>query len=446
MNRIILIGNGFDLAHGLKSSYQDFLDSYWIDWMNKLDGCQDSYSSDEFYEFSSKRDLPLTEDKPFPIGYITKSLEEISTNPYLDNSIPIRWNICKSYNDITKFCNTINNHKSGRWINHKYKSSLFQLINKISLTKWVDIENEYYQSLINILSKYKDNKCDDISSLNNEFSKIKNKLEIYLDKILKSQEIRPDYAINNIITSNFNIRDFTEDGIEYFAERRYKEIQNFFERTPDDTTLTKELIEKYEDYKYFSIADFKRELLSTRIESKVKQIELKPNQILFLNFNYTNLEHLYVNEEEDKYEVIHIHGELNNGRNPIIFGYGDELSKEYIDIENLNNNDFLENIKSINYLKTDNYKRLFNFIESNKYQIFILGHSCGNSDRTLLNTLFEHKNCVSIKPYYYRKKDGTDNYNDIIKNISRNFRNKASMRDKVVNKMYCKLFSNDYRG
>ena len=29
MNRIILIGNGFDLAHGLKTSYADFIDWYW---------------------------------------------------------------------------------------------------------------------------------------------------------------------------------------------------------------------------------------------------------------------------------------------------------------------------------------------------------------------------------------------------------------------------------
>ncbi len=29
MNRIILIGNGFDLAHGLKTSYANFIDWYW---------------------------------------------------------------------------------------------------------------------------------------------------------------------------------------------------------------------------------------------------------------------------------------------------------------------------------------------------------------------------------------------------------------------------------
>ena len=32
MNRIVLIGNGFDLAHGLKTSYKNFIDWYWKDW------------------------------------------------------------------------------------------------------------------------------------------------------------------------------------------------------------------------------------------------------------------------------------------------------------------------------------------------------------------------------------------------------------------------------
>jgi hypothetical protein len=66
-----------------------------------------------------------------------------------------------------------------------------------------------------------------------------------------------------------------------------------------------------------------------------------------------------------------------------------------------------------------------------------MGHSCGNSDRTLLNTIFEHDNCVSIKPYYYEQGDGKDNYLDIIHNISRNFTDMKKMRDRVVNKTYC---------
>ena len=29
MNRIVLIGNGFDLAHGLKTKYEDSINWYW---------------------------------------------------------------------------------------------------------------------------------------------------------------------------------------------------------------------------------------------------------------------------------------------------------------------------------------------------------------------------------------------------------------------------------
>ena len=66
-----------------------------------------------------------------------------------------------------------------------------------------------------------------------------------------------------------------------------------------------------------------------------------------------------------------------------------------------------------------------------------MGHSCGNSDRTLLNTLFEHENCASVKVFYHQIEGVKDNYSDLIRNISRNFNDKARMRDIVVNWENC---------
>lgn len=159
-----------------------------------------------------------------------------------------------------------------------------------------------------------------------------------------------------------------------------------------------------------------------------------PNKILVLNFNYTNTESLYVKDKEGV-DVVHIHGDLAHPEN-IIFGYGDELDDDYKDMQKTNNNEYLKNIKSIRYLESEKYREVLKFIESSPYQIYILGHSCGTSDRTLLNTLFEHRNCISIKPYFYQK-DGNDNYLDIIENISRNFTDMKLMRDLVVNKTFC---------
>ena len=121
----------------------------------------------------------------------------------------------------------------------------------------------------------------------------------------------------------------------------------------------------------------------------------------------------------------------------MIFGYGDELDEDYKKISNKNENNLLTNIKSIKYLEAENYRQMLSFIETEPYQILIMGHSCGNSDRTLLNTLFEHKNCVSIKPYFYKRDEETDNYLELVQNISRNFTDMKLMRDRVVNKTYC---------
>ena len=157
-----------------------------------------------------------------------------------------------------------------------------------------------------------------------------------------------------------------------------------------------------------------------------------PINVLMLNFNYTNTPKTY---SEDNSSINYIHGMLKEPQS-VIFGYGDELDDNYKKLQNLNDNECLRNIKSIRYLELDCYRNVLGFIESAPFQICIMGHSCGNSDRTLLNTLFEHRNCVSIKPYYYQKDDSSDNYNELVMNISRNFTDMKLMRDRVVNKEY----------
>lgn len=102
-----------------------------------------------------------------------------------------------------------------------------------------------------------------------------------------------------------------------------------------------------------------------------------------------------------------------------------------------NNNDFLTHIKSFAYFHNTNYKDLIDFIDSDSFVVYIWGHSCGLSDRTLLNMIFEHDNCAAIKPYYWNRGNNDDNYTEITQNISRHFRNKLKMRNRVINKEHC---------
>ena len=178
------------------------------------------------------------------------------------------------------------------------------------------------------------------------------------------------------------------------------------------------------------------DIASSRIMDFITYKGYSPQKTVLLDFNYTSTTTEY--EVPSKKIVLHIHGSLDN-TNSMIFGYGDEMDKDFQDLVDRNENELLKNTKSIKYLEDNNYKKLMNFIGGLPYQVFIMGHSCGNSDRTLLHTIFEHENCISIKPFYHKKSknNGDDDYSNIIQNIYRNFKDKTLFRDRVVDKPKC---------
>lgn len=411
MNRIILIGNGFDRAHGLPTSYNQFISAFWKKTIDEIDKTETGYS-DDFVSFYSE--------------YINRGLE------YLDEIKDYTYNGIKSVTNQTG-------------ITFEIQNKLFStIVTRLSDQKWVDIENEYYSYLKKIcLSGLA--KDYDIDDFHEDFNRIKQSLEQYLmseenkdiDPVIIEEITRKIFSVISIQDlSNSYINDFIKDlrsKIENFDWSKFNNLNlrnsGFKHLDISDVDVQRFL----DNYIPFSGSDEMIKIIRSR---KVSDNFLIPDSVLFLNFNYTKTHSNYLFNNIG-IESNHIHGKLNNKDYPIIFGYGDELEESYKAIENLNNNKFLENAKSIKYLETDNYRRLLSFIDSAPFQIYVMGHSCGNSDRTLLNKMFEHKNCVSIKPYYHLKKDGTDNYSDIIRNISRNFTDKSLMRERVVNKAYC---------
>lgn len=444
MNRIVLIGNGFDLAHGLKTSYHDFLDDYWQKCYDRLRECKDCQLSDEFYHFEIRNGDEIAGH--VEIGYLLYLLiMYINTNMTWAQMIANEeWEI-KSFKDLTQLCTLLNEYQekienSPYRIRHGFISQLFAEIHSYYNNKWMDIENEYYQ----LLSKTyygKDSEYETAEDLNEELNIIKSLLVNYLSKIQDEKIIDNLFNkdIAHKILAPFDLRDISNGGQEMFLDYLFFMVSEL----PGGMSAG-EIEEVMKNHPEYQIGNTKEETYREMIYDMLGKGELDdyifPNRTLLLNFNYTNTaEKLYLQSAANNFEceLINIHGELNNLDNPIIFGYGDEMDEHYKKIVDLNNNDYLQNIKSIRYLETDNYRNLLSFIDSAPYQIYIMGHSCGNSDRTLLNTIFEHKNCISIKPYYYEKKDGGDNYIEIVQNIYRNFKDMALMRDKVVNKCYC---------
>lgn len=376
MNRLVIIGNGFDMAHGLKTSYMDFINWYWDKRVDAFVGNTSKVSEDCLCKLTIKDDTHISCWNVFAFQ-----------NSYFKD---IRGNrTCSGYEliaelqahpdlfavDSTKFFGTI--------------------LQSIETRGWVGIENDYYQ-LLKECSENAD--CGyTVKELNKQLAFLQEKLIEYLRSIGTNQYIK---ELHDGMIEFFAPADFSTEGKKKALENIGIESINL------------------EDVQY----NFE------------EQKKLRPERIMLLSFNYTataknynnfNLEHNY------------IHGELEHPEN-IIFGYGDELDRHYQDILDRNDNELLKNVKSVKYLETRHYHDMLEFLMSAPFQVLIMGHSCGNSDRTLLNTVFEHENCVSTKPFYHKWNDGSDNYLELVQNISRNFTNMRLFRDRVVNKEQCK--------
>lgn len=418
MNRIILIGNGFDLAHGLHTSYSDFIRNYLDLVRLGLTKCASNMFDDGLYKITLKN------------NGIFGSLDMLVTTPETPESDD--WRQYLVTRDQTHYV-TIN---KCRLMDH----ILYNMSNK----NWVDIENAYYLLLKNSESCFDNN----VSDLNKNMSCLREKLSGYLHTIQDKYIKREIYkrSIESIIYAPINYRDISEDGkvrFNQFLSRKWNSankegISSVLKAIGLNNAEQIHLAVEYRGSQFKNEFSLLQDVKDNERSTNVPYYYLAPDNIMLLNFNYTNTAKMY-HRGGPHISINHIHGELGNPNNPIIFGYGDELDEGYRILQNKNDNRYTENFKSIRYLETDNYKKLLSFINSDIYQVYILGHSCGNSDRTLLNTLFEHPNCVSIKPYYYQRTDGSDNYMEIVQNISRDFNDMTKMRDRVVNKTYCEI-------
>jgi len=355
MNRLILVGNGFDLAHGLKTSYNDFILSYVSSCLTEAndkrvfkDDAMTISTGQGFY------DLPRTR---------WKSIEELVMDVYKTSGL-----------DALFTADTL--HFGSYAIRNIFSASFrFPFVKKLIVTcsdcNWVDIENLYYKSIIS------NNKgSGDVNELNLAMKHIISKLEEYLSSLPK---IEPSIEYTDIFRSRIREQEFVMPNISQHS---------------------------------------------------------KLEKTLVLSFNYTNNIEGYSKllniANPNPHDLNFIHGRLQDPENPIIFGFGDELDKDYSVLEMHETKGLLDYLKSFWYNRTTNYHNLIRFIESDYFQVFILGHSCGLSDRTMLNMIFEHDNCKSIKIFYYEDEAGKTNYNELTQEISRNFIDKRSMRRKIV--------------
>lgn len=406
MNRIIIAGNGFDLAHGLKTKYEDFINWYWENTFKKLQDCFKLVFNDGLCRIELER-----------TGYPLYNYFHVTLFP----------------SEIYKYLVSLRERYNGIRI-LEVSPFLSRISQSIETKGWVDIEADYYAMLVE-----RKGKKDELEKLNKDFAVIQGLLIEYLLSV-QIADIDNSYfkLINACLFAPFQAKDISVKAKDMwidFLKRRFGDsdlIDNIKLYKPFDA---KERVKRVHEFKNA----YKEQIEFMGVESIDGDVlphdMLYPDRIMFLNFNYTNTADFYF-PDHPSFILNNIHGKLTKPEN-VIFGYGDESDDEYENLKKMNDNEYLRHIKTSRYLETTKYRDLLSFIESGPFQVVIMGHSCGLSDRTMLNTLFEHENCVSIKPYYYVNEQGKDNYLDIVQNISRNFTNPQLMRDRVVNKTFC---------
>lgn len=345
MNQIIIIGNGFDLAHDLKTSYSDFLLWYFNQAVTIFD--QKNIYEDELISIKIK--------------------------------FSRRWKVEIPYNNLSDVFEYLRRDEHI----FIYKSNFFRkIINQNVKYNWVDIEIEYYQALVR---QYKNVELTNVSD--REIETLKTKLK----EINQSLEVISSFLIKYLTTITLD------------TSNKISEIQGHFKIIENEVIRNK-------------------------------------GSILIINFNYTSVIDLYLQHSarSDLYKKIDIHGSISDESNPIIFGYGDEMEPNFQKLENFNDNDILKHMKSISYFKTLNYSTISDFLKYDDFTVHIMGHSCGLSDRLLLNRIFEHDKCRIINIFYHQKNENENDYSNKTIEIFRHFKNKALMQERIVPYPRCK--------
>jgi len=340
-NRLILIGNGFDIAAGLNTSYSSFI-----------------------LEMAKKSAINGLNQKPGNNLFDVKTTHKGKNLEIIKSAFQKTSNLKELFEHIKMYECEISFEGRHDFIEH--------IIYNYRDSNWIDIEKSYYEHLV-----------------------------LEYDNFLKRLSHKRNY--DHIKLLNISMDLLTNNLNEYILGEQ----------------------EKLDPTRALNLND-----LLDRI-TRPNRDEQKIEKNLAVNFNYTNalksiLQKRNLNEV---IKFIHIHGAVDDPKNSIIFGYGDDTGQNYKKLELAEENEILRLIKSFQYSRTSNYTYLLEYLHALPFEVVILGHSCGLSDKTMLETIFGHDNCRSIEAYHYK---GYEEFFDKTISISRHFQDKKKYRERLL--------------
>lgn len=244
------------------------------------------------------------------------------------------------------------------------------------------------------------------------------------NSIFYSCDTIKNYLLKKIFQNHF-LRNWSDVEELYFQQLNSIGKPHTFYETPESLNEDFDQIKSaLETYLY------EQESQSSKIESYNTMFKtLDDKNTLILNFNYTKtIDRLY-SSSLTKSKKLYFHGKLDTTNNPIVFGYAasHEDSRKLIE---KNNNQYMKNIKKHLYKRTANEAILTEYLnDHNQISVLILGHSCGLSDKLILNQILTHEHVETIRTFYFEK---YENYFDTMVNIDRIMNDDEKFRKRVI--------------
>lgn len=329
MNKIVIVGNGFDLAHGLRTSYSDF-----FKWL--LGVITDKHRTSEFLKIDTT-------------GNLKNVISNQDFNQFLTS--------LKAETDISS-------------------EGIYKKLISTRAKDWMDIET------------------------------------VYLDEVLCCRRQQSGYEGDYLAVLNDSFFDLTIFLRDYIASIQRENVINCTSNQKINQTID------------------------------ALKNDLQKSHLAILNFNYTTTPERYIGHDGFQFRHYNIHGTAL-GNDEIIFGAGDHYHREYLDLQEENNDELLKPFKFLKYPNQSTYRDFMNFIDSYEFEVHCMGHSLGLTDRSLLKPVFNNKNCKKV--YLYCQDNPTEDtiierFETSVRRLSRHFSQTEQMlkilepysRDRVI--------------
>lgn len=368
--KILLIGNGFDLAHGLPTSY-----SYFPDFCDKVE---------KIFTFQHR----LTE-----MVYKRKFLDDWNIDKSIKNKL-LEWYKKSPTNHDELLIELNDNIRDNIWINYflEKRKQLGQ--------NWIDFESEI-STVIQVFECVREHVE-------------RRKLMVNTGIEYKTAELARDFVDFAIKSDKENLQSMYSILTEGLIDSNFiTYLDAFIEKM--NINLDK-LIRALEIY----ISEFINKIEVSQKNDDIKDI----NPDCVLSFNYSNTyERIYGQSNKIEYDYIHGKADITNNVNTCNLVLGIDEYLEECDRDNkLEFLPFKKFYQRIFKSTDSSYMEWVDEIRQNSeypYELYIFGHSLDKTDKDVLELLICNDN-VQTKIYYHRKSnDDKKELGKLIRNLVR---------------------------